>query len=61
VALTAKAREVVDLAVVDHLANEEHLLGALSATERQELTRLLRKLLSSAPFQALDPTGSVEK
>jgi DNA-binding MarR family transcriptional regulator len=61
VALTTKGREVVDLAVVDHLANEQQLLGALSAGERQELTDLLRKLLLSAPFQALDPASSLEK
>jgi DNA-binding MarR family transcriptional regulator len=59
--LTAKGREVVDQAVVDHLANEQQLLSALSAGERQELTDLLRKLLSSAPFQALDPAGSGER
>jgi DNA-binding MarR family transcriptional regulator len=57
VGLTAKGMEVADEAVIDHLANEEQLLGALSATERQQLTDLLRKLLSSSPFQALDPTG----
>ena len=57
VALTTRGREVVDLAVIDHLANEERLLGALSPRERQELSDLLRRLLSSAPFQALDPTN----
>jgi len=61
VALTAKGLEVVDLVVVEHLANEQQLLSALSVGERQELTDLLRKLLSSAPFQALDPAGSGEK
>jgi DNA-binding MarR family transcriptional regulator len=58
VALTDKGRELADRAVVDHLANEEDLLGALSAAERGELSDLLRKLLGSRPFQDLDPAGS---
>ena len=57
VALTDRGRELVDAAVVDHLANEEGLLGALSASERRVLTDLLRKLLVSEPFRALDPAG----
>ena len=57
VGLTTKGLDLVDRVVIDHLANEEQLLGALSARERQELSDLLRKLLSSAPFQALDPTS----
>jgi hypothetical protein len=40
---------------VDHLANEELLLGALDADERDQLAGLLRKLLLSPAFQALDP------
>ena len=59
VGLTSKGRELVDRAVIDHLANEQQLLGALSEGERQELADLLRKLLSSAPYQALDPTARV--
>jgi DNA-binding MarR family transcriptional regulator len=58
VALTARGRTVVDDAVRAHLANEERLLGALSAGERAQLTRLLRKLLVSEPFAALDPAPS---
>jgi DNA-binding MarR family transcriptional regulator len=57
VALTDRGLELVDAAVVDHLANEERLLGALSASERRVLSDLLRKLLVSEPFRALDPTG----
>jgi len=57
VALTYRGRELVDAAVVDHLANEHRLLGALDAAERQELTALLRKLLLSAPFRELDPAA----
>ena len=47
VALTPKGLDLVDRAVVDHLANEERLLEALSADERLELAALLRKLLLS--------------
>jgi DNA-binding MarR family transcriptional regulator len=57
VALTDRGCELVDAAVVDHLANEEELLGALSASERRVLSDLLRKLLASEPFRALDPAG----
>jgi DNA-binding MarR family transcriptional regulator len=55
VGLTPKGRALADRAIVEHLANEERLLGALSASERHTLANLLRKLLSSGPFQALDP------
>jgi DNA-binding MarR family transcriptional regulator len=55
VALREKGRQVVDEAVRAHLANEERLLAALSAEERRQLTGLLRKLLVSEPFVALDP------
>jgi DNA-binding MarR family transcriptional regulator len=54
VALTASGRQVVDEAVLVHLDNEERLLCALSERERRELSDLLRKLLVSAPFEALD-------
>ena len=57
VALTDRGRELVDAAVVDHLANEERLLGALSASERRVVGDLLRKLLVSEPFRSLDPVG----
>ena len=55
VALTDKGRELVDAAVVDHLANEEHLLAGLDPQERLQLAGLLRKLLLSEPFRRLDP------
>jgi DNA-binding MarR family transcriptional regulator len=58
VALTDSGRELVDAAVVDHLENEERLLGALDAGEREQLAGLLRKLLLSAPFQDLDPAAN---
>jgi DNA-binding MarR family transcriptional regulator len=55
VALTDRGLDLVDTAVVDHLTNEERLLSALSASERRVLGDLLRKLLVSEPFHALDP------
>jgi DNA-binding MarR family transcriptional regulator len=55
VALTDKGQELVDTAVIDHLANEERLLGALDGAEREQLAGLLRKLLLSEPFRELDP------
>ena len=61
VALTEKGRQVVDEALHAHLANEERLLGALSVRERQQLADLLRKLLVSEPFAALDPAHSVNR
>ena len=59
VALTDKGRALVDAAVIDHLANEERLLGALDAAEREQLAGLLRKLLLSEPFRELDPAVDV--
>jgi DNA-binding MarR family transcriptional regulator len=60
VALTEKGRRTADEALVAVLANEERLLGALTADERDELAGLLRKLLVSAPFAALDPAHQVD-
>jgi DNA-binding MarR family transcriptional regulator len=57
VALTDRGRELVDAAVVDHLENEERLLEALDAGEREQLAGLLRKLLLSPPFRVLDPAA----
>ena len=37
------------------LENEERLLTALSPSKRRRLAELLRKLLRSEPFGALDP------
>jgi hypothetical protein len=59
VELTTKGRELVDKAVVAHLANEERMLSGLSASERTRLADLLRKLLLSEPFRALDPASRV--
>ena len=58
VALTDPGRELVDTAVVDHLANEDRLLSGLDADEREQLATLLRKLLVSQPFRELDPAAN---
>jgi DNA-binding MarR family transcriptional regulator len=47
VRLTAKGKALIDTATSKHVANEERLLAALSARERQQLNELLRKLLIS--------------
>jgi DNA-binding MarR family transcriptional regulator len=59
VALTREGERTVDAAVVAHLANEERLVSALSPTERRTLTQLLRKLLLSEPFAAVDSGRTV--
>jgi DNA-binding MarR family transcriptional regulator len=55
VELTAKGRRLVDKAVVDHVADEDKLIAPLNRSERKQLEELLRKLLLSEPFRALDP------
>jgi DNA-binding MarR family transcriptional regulator len=47
VSLTAEGREAVDAAVVDHVANEQRLLAALTADEVDQLNALLRTLLGA--------------
>lgn len=47
VRLTAKGKTLIDAATTKHVANEERLLGALTARERLQLAELLRKLLLS--------------
>lgn len=46
VALTAKGKASVDRAVTAHVENETRIVSVLSKTERSELDRLLRKLLT---------------
>jgi DNA-binding MarR family transcriptional regulator len=58
VVLSDRGRELIEAAAVDHLANEERLLAALDAGEREQLAGLLRKLLLSAPFQELEPAAN---
>ena len=60
VALTDRGRDLVDAAVIDHLENEQRLLGALDSDEREQLEGLLRKLLLSPPFHELDPAISAD-
>jgi DNA-binding MarR family transcriptional regulator len=57
VGLTDRGHEVVDAAMLDHLENEQRLLGALAGSEREQLAGLLRKLLLSPPFRELDPAA----
>ena len=45
--LTPSGKKLTDAIVVDHWANEDRLLAALDATERDQLVGLLRKLLLS--------------
>ncbi len=65
VELTAEGRELVDSAVDAHRGLSKRLLGSLEGGERDELDRLLRKLLQpldrgEAPAPAsLFPTGRV--
>lgn len=46
VELTADGRRLVDRVVPEHVASEQEMLSALSRREREELTRLMRKLLA---------------
>ncbi|MEA2518297.1 MAG: hypothetical protein QOF49_377 [Chloroflexota bacterium] len=58
VALTDRGRDVVDAAVAEHVDNENRLLEALDAGEREQLAGLLRKLLLSQAFRELDPASA---
>lgn len=44
ITLTETGRELVDRAVVDHLANEHTLLAGLTKSEQRQLASLLKKL-----------------
>jgi DNA-binding MarR family transcriptional regulator len=46
VELTAAGRRLVDGLVAEHVANEERMMSALSAREREQLARLTGKLLA---------------
>lgn len=46
VGLTPAGKELIDVAVEQHYANERRLLRGLSADEREILSQLLRKLLT---------------
>lgn len=47
VRLNEAGLSLVDAAVADHLASEEDLLAALTATDRTHLDRVLRRLLAA--------------
>jgi DNA-binding MarR family transcriptional regulator len=45
IALTPAGRQLVDEAVVQHVANEKRLLGVLDADDQEQLAALLKRLL----------------
>lgn len=47
VALTRKGKAIIDRAIADHVANEEHLLRPLRANDRRALDQLLHRFLVS--------------
>jgi DNA-binding MarR family transcriptional regulator len=63
VGLTPRGQELVDAVVTAHVANEHHLLAALSSVEREQLAQLLRTLLRSLedrPGSASAEKGSAD-
>ena len=46
VELTAEGKRLVDRVVPEHVANEREMLSVLSEREREQLSRLMRKLLA---------------
>jgi DNA-binding MarR family transcriptional regulator len=56
VRLTRTGKATIDDAIETHLANEARVLGALSASERAALDRLLRKLMVS-----LEPDAKLDR
>jgi DNA-binding MarR family transcriptional regulator len=46
VQLTAKGLRLVDGLITEHVANEEEMLSSLGARDRDQLDRILRKLLA---------------
>jgi DNA-binding MarR family transcriptional regulator len=57
VELTDAGYAAIDRAVVDHLTNEAELLQVLTATERRQLERTLRKLLDALETPTDAETG----
>jgi DNA-binding MarR family transcriptional regulator len=49
ITLTDAGRELIDTLTVAHLANEQRILGALSAADQRALADLLRKLQLGLP------------
>ena len=45
VVLTPEGRQIIDTALLDHVANEERLLAAMTGAQRKQLEGLLRALL----------------
>jgi DNA-binding MarR family transcriptional regulator len=46
IALTKKGRELADATVTRHVANEQHILSALTRAEQEKLSALLKKLIA---------------
>jgi DNA-binding MarR family transcriptional regulator len=49
ISLTPAGRRLIDKVTEAHLANEQRLVGALTAAERRQLADLLRKLQTGLP------------
>jgi DNA-binding MarR family transcriptional regulator len=49
IVLTPQGRRLVDKATTAHVANEQHILSGLTATEQRQLAELLRKLGITLP------------
>lgn len=58
ITLTDRGRELIDVAVVDHVDLEAKLLGKLSERDQEHLAGLLRKLLTSLGDHS--PGGTVK-
>lgn len=46
IGLTPEGRQLVDVVIQEHVANEEHLLSGLSKADRTHLDRIFRQLLN---------------
>jgi DNA-binding MarR family transcriptional regulator len=54
VTLTSKGSELLEKVIPEHLANETALIGALTASEKAQLTGLLRKWLAALETNAAE-------
>jgi DNA-binding MarR family transcriptional regulator len=58
VSLTPEGLALVDEVVEGHVANERTLVGGLTASDREELAELLRKLLVSLGDTSIETNGA---
>lgn len=56
VTLTTKGRKVADAALIDHAANELHIVSLLKPTQQQQLSDLLRSLQQAITNESTDPS-----